>query len=135
MNSIMERWVTTLRAELLDPTLIWNQTHRQLALGEYERHYNQHRTHRSLVAAAPLRACPQPPEPDQIERLTVCRQDRLGGRTHPRAPPAPADAPRGGHRLPADQATAAPRRPEIADPNSRWVSSERPADRTESRQR
>ena len=82
MNAIMERWVKTLRAELLDPTLIWNQTHLRLALGEYERHYNQHLTHRSLVAAAPLRACHQPLEPDQIERLTVCRQDRLGGVIH-----------------------------------------------------
>jgi hypothetical protein len=26
MNAIMERWVKTLRAELLDRTLIWNQT-------------------------------------------------------------------------------------------------------------
>lgn len=30
------------------------------ALREYERHYNQHRTHRSLAAAAPLRDRPQP---------------------------------------------------------------------------
>lgn len=46
MNAIMERWVKTLRAELLDRTLIWNETHLRHALGEYERHYNQHRTHR-----------------------------------------------------------------------------------------
>jgi hypothetical protein len=26
MNAITERWVKTLRAELLDRTLIWNQT-------------------------------------------------------------------------------------------------------------
>ncbi|MFF1613003.1 integrase core domain-containing protein [Amycolatopsis sp. NPDC058278] len=53
MNAIMERRVKTLRAELLDRTLIWNETHLRHALGEYERHYNQHRTHRSLAAAAP----------------------------------------------------------------------------------
>ncbi|WP_237773867.1 transposase [Actinosynnema sp. ALI-1.44] len=56
MNAIMERWVKTLRAELLDRTLIWNETHLRHALREYERHYNQHRTHRSLAAASPLRA-------------------------------------------------------------------------------
>jgi hypothetical protein len=52
------------------------------ALREYERHYNKHRTHRSLAASAPLRARPQPLEPAQIERLTVDRQDRLGGVIH-----------------------------------------------------
>ncbi|WP_330275939.1 transposase [Lentzea sp. NBC_00516] len=58
MNSIVERWVKTLRAELLDRTLIWNRTHLRHALREYERYYNEHRTHRSLAAAAPLRTRP-----------------------------------------------------------------------------
>ena len=82
MNSIIERWVKTLRAELLDRTLIWNHTHLRRALLEYERHYNVHRTHRSLAAAAPLRTLSQPLEPDQIDRLTVDRQNRLGGVIH-----------------------------------------------------
>jgi hypothetical protein len=79
MNAIMERWVTTLRAELLDRTLIWNEAHLRHALQAYEQHYNQHRTHRSPAAAAPLRAQPDPLGPDRIERLAVLRQDRLGG--------------------------------------------------------
>jgi transposase InsO family protein len=82
MNAIIERWVKTLRAELLDRTLIWNETHLRHALREYERHYNLHRTHRSLAAAAPLRARPQALEPDRIDRLAVRRQDRLGGVIH-----------------------------------------------------
>ena len=82
MNAIMEHWVKTLRAELLDRALIWNQTHLRHALREYERHYNRRRTHRSLAAAAPLRAGPQPLEPDQIEHLVIRRQDRLGGVIH-----------------------------------------------------
>jgi transposase len=82
MNAITERWVKTLRAELLDRTLIWNQTHLRHALREYEQHYNQHRTHRSLAAATPLRARPLPLEPDQVEHLTVRRLDRLGGVIH-----------------------------------------------------
>ncbi|MEV5718166.1 integrase core domain-containing protein [Amycolatopsis mediterranei] len=82
MNAIMERWVKTLRAELLDRTLIWNETHLRHALREYERHYNQHRTHRSLAAAAPLRARPQALDPDRIDRLVIRRQDRLGGVLH-----------------------------------------------------
>ncbi len=82
MNAIAERWVKTLRAELLDRMLIWNETHLRHALGEYGRHYNLHRTHRSLTAATPLRDRPRPLEPDQIERLGICRQDRLGGVIH-----------------------------------------------------
>jgi putative transposase len=53
MNSIMERWVKTLRTELLDRVLIWNECHLRYALREYERH-SLHRPHRSLAAAAPL---------------------------------------------------------------------------------
>ena len=79
MNAIMERWVKTLRVELLDRALIWNQAHLWHALREYERYYNEHRPHLSLAAAAPLRARPQPLEPDQIVRSTIIRQDRLGG--------------------------------------------------------
>ncbi len=82
MNSIVERWVKTLRGEPLDRTLIWNQTHLRHALREYEWHHNERRTHRSLAGAAPLRVRPQPLEPDQIERLSVDRQDRLGGVIH-----------------------------------------------------
>ena len=55
MNSIMERWVLSLRRELLDRTLIWNALHLRHALSEYERFYNEHRTHRSLQAAAAAR--------------------------------------------------------------------------------
>ncbi|WP_042390277.1 integrase core domain-containing protein, partial [Streptacidiphilus melanogenes] len=56
MNAVMERLVRTLRAELLDRTLIWNEAHLRRVLRIYERHYNQHRPHRALAGAAPLRA-------------------------------------------------------------------------------
>ena len=88
MNSIMERWVKTLRVELLDRMLIWNQTHLRHALREYQRHYNLHRTHRSLAAAAPLRARPEALDAERIGRLTVRRQDRLGGVLHEYRPAA-----------------------------------------------
>jgi hypothetical protein len=76
INSIIERWVKTLRTELLDRALIWNQTQPRRALREYERHYNQHRTHRSLAAAAPLRTLPQSLEPDQIDSVAVSAPER-----------------------------------------------------------
>lgn len=82
MNAIMERWVKTLRAELLDRTSIWNETHLRHALREFEWHYNGHRPHRSLAAAAPLRTRPQPLAPDRIDRLAIHRHDRLGGIIH-----------------------------------------------------
>ncbi|MFJ5989265.1 integrase core domain-containing protein [Lentzea sp. NPDC092896] len=82
MNAIMERWVKTLRGELLDRTLIWNEAHLRHALQAYERHYKLHRPHRSLAAAAPLRPRFQPLAPDWIERLAVLRRDRLGGVLH-----------------------------------------------------
>jgi hypothetical protein len=82
MNAIAERWVKTLGAELLDRTLILNERRLRYALREYERHYNLRRTHRSLAAAAPLRARPQPLKPDRIESLTIRWHDRLGGVIH-----------------------------------------------------
>jgi transposase InsO family protein len=88
MNSIMERWVKTLRAELLDRMLIWNEAHLRHALREYERHYNLQRTHRSLAAAAPLQALPEVLEAERIDRLAVRRQDRLGGVIHEYLPAA-----------------------------------------------
>jgi hypothetical protein len=72
--------VQTCRHELLDRTLIWNQAHLLHALGEFEAFYNQHRPHRTLHSAAPLRPIPEPIiEPD---RLDVHRRDRLGGILH-----------------------------------------------------
>ena len=47
MNAIMERWIRTCRRELLDRTLVWNQTHLLHALRQYERHYNGHRVVRA----------------------------------------------------------------------------------------
>ncbi len=83
MNSIMERWVQTCRRELLDRTLIWNQSHLLHALREFESFYNGHRPHRTLHSAAPLRPVPDPiTEPDRVDHLEVHRRDRLGGVLH-----------------------------------------------------
>ncbi|MFC5204095.1 integrase core domain-containing protein [Streptomyces kaempferi] len=79
MNAIMERWIRSCRTELLDRTLIWNQTQLLHALHEYETFFNQHRPHRTLAAAAPLRPLPEPLESDRLVHLDVRRRDRLGG--------------------------------------------------------
>ncbi|MCW2639037.1 MAG: Integrase catalytic region [Dactylosporangium sp.] len=83
MNAVMERWVRSCRAELLDRTLIVNQAHLMHALREYETFYNEHRPHRALHAAAPLRPLPQPiTEPDRFDHLDIRRRDRLGAILH-----------------------------------------------------
>ncbi|WP_421106434.1 integrase core domain-containing protein [Streptomyces sp. NEAU-S77] len=83
MNSLVERWIQTCRRELLDRTLIWNQSHLLHALREYESFYNEHRPHRALEQAAPCRPLPTPiTQQAQLAHLAVHRQDRLGGTLH-----------------------------------------------------
>ena len=80
MNAVMERWVRTFRRELLNRTLIWNWAHLLYALREFEIHYNEHRPHRMLHQAAPLRLALAPITPQaQILHLDIRRRDRLGG--------------------------------------------------------
>ena len=71
MNAIMERWIGGCRRELLDRTLVWNQAHLRRILRAYEIHHNQHRPHRSLGAAAPLKPLP---EPVDLARYRIRRQ-------------------------------------------------------------
>ncbi|MDQ3765261.1 MAG: integrase core domain-containing protein [Actinomycetota bacterium] len=58
-----ERWVGTVRRELLDRMLIVNRRHLEHVLIEYVTHFNHHRPHRALNQAAPLRALPVPASP------------------------------------------------------------------------
>ena len=51
-NAYAERRVRTLRQELLDRTIIWNERQLLTLLVDYLDHYNQHRPHRSLDQAA-----------------------------------------------------------------------------------
>jgi len=47
-NAFAERWVRTLRHELLDRTIIWNEHQLRQLLDEYIDHYNNHRPHRGI---------------------------------------------------------------------------------------
>ena len=75
-NSIAERWIGGCRRELLDRTLIWNQAHLRQILHQYKTYHNQHRPHRSLNSAAPLKPLP---EPVDLDHCRVRRQARIGG--------------------------------------------------------
>jgi putative transposase len=79
MNAIMERWVGSVRRELLDRFLIVNAAYLREVLTEYEDHFNaRRRQHRALNQASPLRALPDPVDAD----IKVIRRDRLGGLIH-----------------------------------------------------
>jgi transposase InsO family protein len=58
-NAIAERFVGSIRRELLDRILIVNQRHAVSVMAEYEGYFNHHRPHRALAQAAPLRALPE----------------------------------------------------------------------------
>jgi putative transposase len=80
MNSIMERWIGNCCREILDRTLIWNQTHLMRILRAYEAHHNEHRPHRSLGQAAPLKQLP--PEIVNLDTFRARRRDSAGGLIH-----------------------------------------------------
>lgn len=47
-NCYIERWIGSLRRELLDRTVIWNEPQLRRLVAEYLEHYDEHRPHRSL---------------------------------------------------------------------------------------
>jgi putative transposase len=77
-NAIAERFIGSIRRDLLDRNLITNQRHAVSVLRQYEHHYNDHRPHRSLGQAAPRRPLPHTTR----EMQNVRRHDRLGGLIH-----------------------------------------------------
>jgi putative transposase len=77
-NAIAERWIGTVRRKLLDRVLIINRRHLMAVLTEYVAHFNDHRPHRALNQAAPLRSLPPPASP----QCHLRRRDLLGGLIH-----------------------------------------------------
>jgi putative transposase len=78
-NAFAERWVGTVRRELLDRMLVVGQRQLETVLADYVAHYNEHRPHRALGQASPLGAVP-PSAPGA--NMRVVRLDRLGGLVH-----------------------------------------------------
>ena len=74
-NAYADRWVGTVRHELLDRILILGCCQLRSVLTEYADHYNRHRPHRALGQARLL----GPSEPAVVVPAgSVARQDRLG---------------------------------------------------------
>ncbi len=79
-NSFAERWIGTLRRELLDRTIIWNQRQLERLVVDYIEHYNAHRPHRSLGQRPPAPRQPSSIAPQQPQR--VIRSSRCDGLIH-----------------------------------------------------
>jgi putative transposase len=78
-NACAERWVGTVRREVLDRMLILGCRQLRSVLADYADHYNGHRPHRALGQAPPL----GPAEPPVIlPARGIVRRDRLGGLIH-----------------------------------------------------
>ena len=75
-NAFAERWIGTLRRELLDRTIIWNRRQLNKLVVDYIDHYNTHRPHRSLDQRPPV-ATDASDQPDR--HLQVVRTARCGG--------------------------------------------------------
>jgi putative transposase len=77
-KAIAERFVGSVRRELLDRILIINRWQAATALRQYEHHFNHHRPHRTLDQAAPLRPLPH----RTTEIHNVQRRNRIGRLIH-----------------------------------------------------
>ena len=75
-NAFAERWIGTLRRELLDRTIIWNRRQLNNLVVDYIDHHNTHRPHRSLDQRPPA-ATDAADQPDRL--LQVVGTARCGG--------------------------------------------------------
>jgi len=77
-NTYAERWIGTLRRELLDRTIVWNQRQLENLVADFVAHYNEHRPHRSL-AQLPPRPPEAPPPAPPTGVVHVLKHTRCGG--------------------------------------------------------
>ena len=78
-NAYAERWVGTVRREMLDGMLICECRHLAWVLAEFADHHNVHRPHRALGQVPPL----GPGESAVVvPARRIVRRDRLGGLIH-----------------------------------------------------
>jgi transposase InsO family protein len=78
-NAYAERWVGTVRREVLDRTVIFGRRHLVSVLAEYADHYNVHRPHRALGQAPSVG---RHESAVFVPAASVVRRDRLDGLIH-----------------------------------------------------
>lgn len=78
-NGTLERFNGTLRRELLDRVIVWDEAHLHRLLKEYVQHYHEDRTHLALNKDSPHG---RPVEPSPGPGARVVARRRLGGLSH-----------------------------------------------------
>ncbi len=76
-NAFAERWIGSIRRELLDRTIIWNHNQLEHLVTDYIEHYNTHRPHRSLDQYPP--EAPEVRAPADPRHLRVLKSTRCNG--------------------------------------------------------
>jgi putative transposase len=76
-NGFAERWVGTLRRELLDHVIVLGERHLLRLVRQHVAYYNQDRPHMSLARDAPVARAVEPPRAGKIVALP-----RVGGLHH-----------------------------------------------------
>ena len=79
-NTFAERWIGSIRRELLDRTIIWNQQQLERLVIDYIEHYNTHRPHRALNQQPQLANSPS--SSPAHRHLQVVKSTRCGGLIH-----------------------------------------------------
>jgi putative transposase len=74
-NCFAERFVLTVRTEVTDRMLIFDERHLRRVLAEYASHYNTRRPHRALQLRPPR---PESPVPEAV-LVRILRRPVLGG--------------------------------------------------------
>ncbi len=72
-NPFAERWVRSVRQEMLDNVLVLNEAHLRRILQTYIDHYNTRRPHQSLKQQSPI------PYPESTNTGIIQRRQLLGG--------------------------------------------------------
>jgi putative transposase len=80
LNAHVERFIQTLRVELLDHFIVGSERHLRHLVTEYLAHYNGERPHQGIGNVPLTSTGPDPPEPLPFPSAVVCHE-RLGGLT------------------------------------------------------
>jgi len=78
-NGIAERWVLTLRRELLDHVVVFNEAHARRLVSDFIAYYNEDRCHLSLNKDSPQLRPAQTRPPGDAEVIAI---PRVGGIHH-----------------------------------------------------
>jgi putative transposase len=76
-NPFVERLIGSLRREVLDHVIVWNERHLKCILSDYLDYYHHDRSHRALDQNAPFPREIEPPERGQVIAIP-----RVGGLHH-----------------------------------------------------